>query len=151
MATHFALTSGLLPEAAIVGMAQDFRIIAGIYFLIDKDRIVYVGQSNNIYARVRRHAHQRQKPFSRFSFIEVPLDQLTAVESAYIRHFRPKYNMTSIGILRTPDNGSEVGLNRGYSDRVSPEKVLAAYNAKWDRNPDEWIRQTVAKLNGEVV
>jgi excinuclease UvrABC nuclease subunit len=134
----------LLTEAEIVGLAREMKVYCGIYFLILDDKIVYVGQSNNIYNRLARHIHGKSKNFNQFSFIEVPLDQLNMVETAYIHHFRPKYNFGTNGFLRTP--AVEAGLNRGKSDRKSLTRQLKEYNKKWEGRGAEWAKMVAEKL-----
>lgn len=64
----------------------------GIYFLIDSDQVVYVGQSVNCQARVFVHDSQRQKAFSHYSIIECPAADLNKMEAYYIWLLQPKYN-----------------------------------------------------------
>lgn len=67
-------------------------IVCGIYFLIGEGEIVYVGQSVDIFKRLREHVQGRYKKWDRFSMIPVRQEKLTEVETWYIQHFRPKYN-----------------------------------------------------------
>ncbi len=64
--------------------------ISGIYFLIEGDEIVYVGQSIDVHSRLI--THRQQKQFSHFSYIEVPPELLDIVERAYISRFKPRLN-----------------------------------------------------------
>ncbi len=66
--------------------------LSGVYFLIDKNRIVYVGQSANFEERLHDH-RVRAKVWDRYYFIECPAEDLAAVERMYIDHFCPKYNV----------------------------------------------------------
>lgn len=67
--------------------------LCGIYFLIDSDNddIVYVGQSTNVWARVRSH-QSNGIPFDKFTFISCDLKYLNVLESLYIHTFTPFYN-----------------------------------------------------------
>lgn len=38
----------------------------GVYFLYDKDELVYIGQSDNLYRRIGQHIAERKKKFDRF-------------------------------------------------------------------------------------
>ena len=62
----------------------------GIYFLILKKKIVYVGQSINIYKRLDRH--KGKKEFDSVTFIDCHPDDLTRLEAAYIAKFQPPLN-----------------------------------------------------------
>jgi hypothetical protein len=65
-------------------------VVCGIYFLVDGDEVVYVGQSVDVAARVPQHT--LDKTFSRSVFLPVAASDLTAVEHAFIHLLRPKYN-----------------------------------------------------------
>ena len=71
----------------------------GIYFLINKAEIVYVGQSFDIYSRIA--SHKSVKDFDSYTFIEYPnikREDLIAIEEDYILKFQPllngKYSLT---------------------------------------------------------
>lgn len=76
----------------------------GVYFLIREEEIVYVGQSNNIHARISYHMQCTNKKFDSFSYINVPLERLNNVESHYIEKFEPEYNRTGYEGAFTPVN-----------------------------------------------
>jgi hypothetical protein len=61
-----------------------------VYFLLNKNEIVYVGQTLNIEQRLR--AHCRDKKFERVSYIKVLKRDLNYTEAYYIVKFRPPYN-----------------------------------------------------------
>jgi len=65
------------------------RVIRGIYFLIAKKTVVYVGQSSNIIMRTNGHKH---KIFDRVLYIESDINSLNDLETHYIIAFNPKYN-----------------------------------------------------------
>jgi len=61
----------------------------GIYFLVNDDEIVYVGQSSRISRRIPEHLVD--KKFNRI-FLLVVLDNIDKLEMDYINKFKPKYN-----------------------------------------------------------
>jgi len=61
----------------------------GIYFLKQKDEVVYVGQSINIHRRIEQH---KDKKFDNYSYIQCSKDMLNCTEEAYILRFNPIYN-----------------------------------------------------------
>lgn len=64
-----------------------------VYLLIQDEDVVYVGQTNDIYTRLKEHA--RHKKFNRVVFLQVPKDCLNMVEEHYINAFKPIYNGSS--------------------------------------------------------
>lgn len=69
--------------------------LCGVYFLFLGRHCVYVGQSNNIFVRMRDHQLPRsgKKVFDSFSYIEVPPQSLDAIEAYYITLFSPSLNI----------------------------------------------------------
>jgi excinuclease UvrABC nuclease subunit len=67
---------------------------AGIYFLLQGEKIVYIGQSTNIYARVCSHITEGKKTFDnvRVYYTNKNLDGL---ERKLINHYLPLYNNDS--------------------------------------------------------
>lgn len=68
--------------------------VCGIYFLLQGNCIVYVGQSINLHSRVVDHICSKKKVFDRFLMVEYPKKLLNRMEARYIAHFHPKYNVT---------------------------------------------------------
>jgi hypothetical protein len=62
----------------------------GVYFLLDGEEIVYVGQSVNPCGRILQHLGD--KHFTRAFTLPVPARILDAAEGALIRHLRPRLN-----------------------------------------------------------
>lgn len=85
--------SALLREDEIVASSQAVDAASGVYFLIQDARVVYVGQSVNVYARIMAHK-ESAKAFDRWAAIPCRKDQLDLIESLYIHLFRPAYNGT---------------------------------------------------------
>lgn len=66
----------------------------GVYFLINDGRIVYVGKSINIAARIGQHASEKE--FDSFAFILCGLDELDETERAYISAMKPPMNRAGV-------------------------------------------------------
>lgn len=81
----------LLREQEIVQAAQELPNKTGIYFLILRSRVIYVGQSINIFSRVLQHT---DKEFDSFAFILCDASLLDKMESLYIHYLRPIANGT---------------------------------------------------------
>ena len=88
--TSLSLTNkAMLTEKDIVKAASPWETATGVYFLIDEDKVVYVGQSTNVYSRITTHY---DKKFNRFAYIPCDSKSLDGLESLYIHVFRPLFN-----------------------------------------------------------
>lgn len=62
-----------------------------VYFLLDNDEVVYVGQSKTGLDRAFSH---RDKVFDEVSYVRCKENELDDCESFYIKKYKPKYNKT---------------------------------------------------------
>lgn len=65
----------------------------GVYFLYDKDELVYIGTSDNLYRRIGQHIAEKEKVFDRFELY--PTTDRIRLEGFLIKIFKPKYNIAS--------------------------------------------------------
>ena len=79
--------SKLYREEEIVGSKLSYEGSSGVYFLIKGDRVVYVGQSVNIFARISSHV--QSKDFDSYAYVSCPIDKLDILESLYIHTLSP--------------------------------------------------------------
>lgn len=79
----------LLREEEIAREALPWNSVTGIYFLLDGNKIVYIGQSTNVYHRIASH---KDKQFDRYAFVPCSADSLDKLEALYIHCIRPKLN-----------------------------------------------------------
>jgi len=85
------LTSGvLLREHEIVEHAVPMHTACGVYFLIEEKKIVYVGQSTNVFSRI--FTHVQTKKFDSYVYIPCERDMLDKLESLYIHFLSPPLN-----------------------------------------------------------
>ena len=102
----------------------------GIYALFDGEELVYIGQSNSIYARVGNHIREAVKTFDSFELFPLPdnIDNwcLNGIESALIEWFNPKYNKALIrGKTRTyKSKKNYIKAIQKIIDRELPRYVL---------------------------
>jgi hypothetical protein len=90
----------LLTEEDIIKGSAPWATASGVYFLINDDKIIYVGQSTNVYARITAH---HDKAFNSFAFIPCDSKVLDGLESLYIHIFRPPLNGDYVhGAKRAP-------------------------------------------------
>lgn len=62
----------------------------GVYALFDGDELVYIGQAQNVAARIGQHFGGKQ--FTAASYVTVPRDRLDSVERMLINVFLPRLN-----------------------------------------------------------
>ena len=89
-ATKKLTTGVLLREIEIVEHAIPIDTACGIYFLISEKRIVYVGQSTNVFSRV--YTHLQTKQFDSYVYMPCEKDMLDKLESLYIHFLTPELN-----------------------------------------------------------
>jgi excinuclease UvrABC nuclease subunit len=65
---------------------------SGVYFLLDCDRIVYVGKTIDVKNRLKQHSDS-DKIWNRYFFIRCDREEIDRLEAYYILRFRPKYNI----------------------------------------------------------
>jgi len=65
----------------------------GIYFLIRDGRVVYVGQSVDVWSRIAHHAGANRHIFDSYAFEPCSRDELNDLESEYIMALKPVGNM----------------------------------------------------------
>lgn len=69
------------------------RQISGIYLLLLKDEVVYVGKSTSILSRVYAHLSDKKKRFDSFTFLEFPVEELQTKEQEYYLKYLPVHNL----------------------------------------------------------
>ena len=112
----------MLTEAQVVSGRISFEKLSGVYFLIKNEKVVYVGQSVNVAARI--HSHIGAKDFDSYAWVKVPSHNLNVVESLYIHHFRPHLN----GNAPISFEGLISHASRSFSQTKSQEQ--ASYEEK---------------------
>lgn len=80
----------LLSEACIVDAAKPWAKCSGVYFLTRGNRVVYVGQSTNVFHRVASHTSSKQ--FDSMAWVPCDPSSLDRLESLYIHVLKPELN-----------------------------------------------------------
>ena len=76
-----------------------------IYYLFDKWELVYIWQSENIYARIFNHLNYKE--FDEFSYVEIDKNiWLDDIEMSEIVKYKPKYNK----IMYEPNSKNRLSL-----------------------------------------
>ena len=92
----YASEEELLSENQIVKNSKDVEtfIGGGIYFLINKKQVVYVGISDQFVTRLKQHISENLKTFSHISTISLDdRTEMVRVEKRYIKKLRPLHNV----------------------------------------------------------
>ena len=78
----------------LLGIQSELRDLQSappsVYFLINDNKVVYVGQSLNVYSRIKEH--EKDKKFDRVLYMLADIKNLQEVERKYINALLPKYN-----------------------------------------------------------
>lgn len=100
------------------------RTVPGIYFLIDGQEVVYVGQSMNLPLRIHQHRRANEKKFDRFTVYPCPAKLLDKIERHYIQLLRPKYNLAPLPygdhFLKAADAIEAARLMKASRDGAQP-------------------------------
>jgi hypothetical protein len=84
--------AGLLSEEDIGSASISFKALCGVYFLLDRQKVVYVGKSSNVHYRLGEHFSKKHMIFDRFHIVPCEACDVDHVEALYIATLRPKYN-----------------------------------------------------------
>jgi len=87
-----------------------------IYFLCKNDKVVYVGQAENVHQRLVEH--MRTKVFDAVFYLRVPAHKMNKIESALISYLKPEYNKS--------------GLNSGNKESSLAESILNTYGLNFN-------------------
>ena len=90
--------SDMLSEDAILDIKNvtvPIKKSSYIYFLINDEVIVYVGQSFQLLGRIQNHIDNNGKTFNAISIIEVDRKLLNIYERLYISIIKPQLNKTN--------------------------------------------------------
>jgi len=77
-----------------------------IYFLLKKEKVVYIGQTVNPLLRIRDHS--RNKDFDRVAFLHCPESKLNDLEKDYINKFSPALNKNLSQSYRRPRKHTDI-------------------------------------------
>jgi len=82
----------LLSEEEIINNSREYKDICGVYFLIQDNKIVYIGKSFNIYVRIDQHYKSEKIIFDKWNYIELSKEKIDEMETRYVLKYNPKYN-----------------------------------------------------------
>jgi excinuclease UvrABC nuclease subunit len=102
-------------------------VLSAVYFLFDGDELVYIGESRDVFFRVRTHFLDPDKTFDRWTFIEADECERKIAEKKLIRRYKPKYNRAHVN---PPKPQIYVRVPR-RPDRVVPYSNLRELEDLW--------------------
>ena len=93
-----------LPTAEEIAAASfDITVCQGIYFLLKRGAVVYIGQSANVFTRIGQHMRDAVKLFDAVSYIPCEAALLDSMETLLINVYKPPLNgRTGDGGFQTP-------------------------------------------------
>lgn len=68
------------------------KAVSCLYALYDKDKLVYIGQTTDIKARLKVHTIEGKKQFDSYSVLPVPIVLLSGLEAFLVLTHNPEYN-----------------------------------------------------------
>ena len=134
--------ASLAPLCGTVPLGVERVPKVGVYLLVERADIVYVGQSTDIELRIAMHCSDVRtgkayaKRFDRALWFVVPRDLLTAYEGALIRRLHPRHNFNA----PTHDGGDneilvKLGLDPHEDENAAAEAWLRVTFKRSGRNP----------------
>lgn len=108
-------------QAIVLAAAIPMILASGIYFLLRKGEVIYVGQSVDVLHRIARHRREG-RTFDAFSYMECDPEDLDRLETLYIKAFVPVENLTF-------GNHREPGRHLGARKRGSRAEAKADSSA----------------------
>lgn len=120
--------------------------LCGIYFLIYKHEVVYVGQSLDIEHRISVHRLTGEKNFDSWSYQLFEDYELDDAEAEYIVRLAPRYNIT----LPVNSNWVNLSMAKRKLNMSLPEikRLIRKYNIN-DTNGYYSISEMYQALRGE--
>ena len=103
-------TSGTASELSRLKRVRPVKLNPGVYFLLDRSAVVYVGKSVNPWRRITEHVPNIE--FDHARVLEVPPSDLCRAEAAFIRYYRPLYNTELLARASVPLTEEDISLCR---------------------------------------
>lgn len=105
---------------------------SGVYFLYENGKVVYVGQTNDIFRRISEHARGGQKhgfpnkEFDDWSYIACEDAELREqLEALFIKFINPIYNMSQKPFCQQTAERSGWLVGEENKMDISPERAVA--------------------------
>jgi hypothetical protein len=112
--------------------------LCGVYVLVSRRRVIYVGSSIDIANRIS--GHRSAKRHERVFWFPIPADRLLAYEGALIRALWPRLNWGACVTYRGGDN--EILAELGLPQHEDEEAAATAWREEFCRQRRIQIRWT---------
>lgn len=86
------MSKDLLEIEKLMERRQFYFQQRGLYFLFDGDELVYVGQTEDLDARLSVH-RKSEKKWNSYAFLPCFLENMDSLEARYIIRYSPRYNV----------------------------------------------------------
>ena len=114
-----------LPRRVQAGCSRCGSALVGVYLLIAREEVTYVGTSTDIIHRLYGQLldrRRRRKRFDRALWLPLPASVLSHYRGALIRALRPKHNGKA---PRSHGYDAEILWGLGLKDELSDEEIAA--------------------------
>jgi hypothetical protein len=117
----------------------------GIYFLLRKGRVVYVGQnSGSVDARIYSHSTDRTKPFDDAWWFPCARANLNELERHYIDLFHPPYNCDPASCRHRGETRAE--RDKAHLMRAKEARECDDVYQAWHRQQQAWALALAVQL-----
>jgi len=113
--------------------------MSGVYFLIYKNKVVYIGQTQNFEHRLS--SHKGKKNFDSCRFIPCDKEKLLMYESRWILRFQPEYNIRKKIKQGKRKSPLTIRMPRAMKEHISGFAKP---------NVNAWINKVLKKTSGYV-
>lgn len=117
----------------------DCSPVCGVYLLILRNRVVYIGSSINVHQRIALHGGSKE--FDRAVCVPVVAKDLRNYEGALIRFFCPRYNEAAASPHSDVDDNI-ILARLGLPPHADDAAVQRAYRARFSRRRSAQLRKT---------
>lgn len=121
---------------ALIGLGMrdmSWMLHPGVYVLLFRGEVVYVGQSMNAFGRIGDHT--RNKIFDRIFFLRCRPKELLPFEAALIHEYKPRYNKDqNSNRVNLKDSPKEVRAYFGSERRFSKLQLEVGASTRIIRN-----------------
>jgi hypothetical protein len=120
------------------------RRFPAVYFLYNREKVVYVGQSRTLKWRIETHLSEGIKRFDAVAFIPCTIDRLLSIETHYIRKLLPQYNHCGVA-------SSARQMRAHHHDEVEARAAKFSIRKRIDECAERVAMQAYFKRSGDGI
>lgn len=116
------------PLRPVTGCRDCGVVLAGVYLLVKRDEIVYIGSTADILRRLYAHVSDRRrrqrfsKRFDRVLWLELPAAVIAHYEGALVRALRPPGNSV-VHVRKFDAHDAEILYGLGLRDELAIDEI----------------------------